>query len=355
MDVGWTLLAGIGAAQSLFLSALLAARRTPEARCLASVLGVLAVLLGEEVVDFAGLGPRWPALVGIGLAAELLLGPLVLAFARALRGRPPSPGDSIHLVPFALAQVALIPFLLAPLAEKLQCLRMGGCPVVDVVLTVKGPVLLVYLVAAWRSVPRDRGRLLDILARQALTAALLLGLGTLVVFHLGRLGVELPFDSDRLAGLGTVVLIHVLGLAALWPRRPPREEPYSSSSLGAGRRRVIARRLDELLEGERPWLDPELDLAGLAGKLNTTPHHLSQVLTEEVGRGFYDLVTAYRVAEVQRLLGDRALAQRPVLELGHAAGFASKASFYRAFRRETGTTPTRFRRERLAGESPSAE
>jgi AraC-like DNA-binding protein len=34
-----------------------------------------------------------------------------------------------------------------------------------------------------------------------------------------------------------------------------------------------------------------------------------------------------------------------VLELAYAAGFNSKASFYRLFRRSHGTTPTAFLRE----------
>ena len=60
---------------------------------------------------------------------------------------------------------------------------------------------------------------------------------------------------------------------------------------------------------------------------------------------FYDLVARYRLNEFERLARDAGNRGRSVLELAYDAGFNSKASFYRLFRRVHGTTPTAFLKE----------
>ena len=80
--------------------------------------------------------------------------------------------------------------------------------------------------------------------------------------------------------------------------------------------------------------------------LSDTAHHLSEILSSEVGGSFYEVIARYRVAEACRMLSEPSDSAKTVLEIAFAAGFNSKASFHRAFRRETGTTPTSFRRSR---------
>jgi AraC-like DNA-binding protein len=105
------------------------------------------------------------------------------------------------------------------------------------------------------------------------------------------------------------------------------------------------RKLEQHLEQERSFLDPELTARRLAENLGVTENRLSAVLNDGMQTSFYDLVAGYRLAEFDRLARDADNRGRSVLELAYAAGFNSKASFYRLFRRSHGTTPTAFLKE----------
>ncbi len=108
---------------------------------------------------------------------------------------------------------------------------------------------------------------------------------------------------------------------------------------------ALQARLEELLAIERPYLDNDLSLGGLAQMLQTSTHHLSFVLNQRLGMSFYDLINERRVREVQRCLRDPAYARQSILEIALDAGFASKATFNAAFRKHAGTTPSAYRQQ----------
>lgn len=109
---------------------------------------------------------------------------------------------------------------------------------------------------------------------------------------------------------------------------------------------TLARHTDALRQfvaTERPYLDSQLTLPALAMRLNLGDKELSYVLNAGLGTGYTDYVNGLRVDEAKRRLCDPAHASATVLEVGLAAGFASKATFNRVFKRITGQTPTAFR------------
>jgi AraC-like DNA-binding protein len=58
-------------------------------------------------------------------------------------------------------------------------------------------------------------------------------------------------------------------------------------------------------------------------------------------------VNHYRIAEVKAALADRRQTEVPVLTMALDAGFSSLGPFNRAFKAETGTTPSEYRRLNL--------
>lgn len=104
-------------------------------------------------------------------------------------------------------------------------------------------------------------------------------------------------------------------------------------------------RLERLMDNDKPYMDAELNLQGLAKLLPLSPHHLSQVINHGSRSNFYDFVNTYRTQEVQRLISDPANDQLTVLGLAYTAGFNSKATFNRFFKKATGKTPTQYRKE----------
>lgn len=103
--------------------------------------------------------------------------------------------------------------------------------------------------------------------------------------------------------------------------------------------------LRELMEGEKVYLEPELSLGAVARHLNTNTSVLSAVINQVFGKNFNDFVNAYRVEAVKKLLTDPASAHLSLLGMGLECGFNSKATFNRAFRKETGMSPGEYNQQ----------
>lgn len=99
-------------------------------------------------------------------------------------------------------------------------------------------------------------------------------------------------------------------------------------------------RLSEYVERERPYLDPQLTLNDLARGLGVNPSALSYTINSGFGVNFNDFINRFRVDEVKRRLADPG--GETLLEIALMSGFNSKATFNRAFRKFTGTSPTDF-------------
>jgi AraC-like DNA-binding protein len=94
---------------------------------------------------------------------------------------------------------------------------------------------------------------------------------------------------------------------------------------------------------EKPYLDDELSLNELAGRLKIPGHHFSMVINIELGKNFFHFISSYRVEEAKRLLSDLKSEDITILKIAFESGFQSKAAFNKAFKEETGFTPTEYR------------
>jgi AraC-like DNA-binding protein len=91
---------------------------------------------------------------------------------------------------------------------------------------------------------------------------------------------------------------------------------------------------------------PGLTIAGLAEHLGTPEHRLRALINQRLGyRNFSAFLNRYRIDEAKAALADRARVDLPVLTIAMDLGYNSLPPFNRAFRTETGTTPSEFRRQ----------
>lgn len=121
------------------------------------------------------------------------------------------------------------------------------------------------------------------------------------------------------------------------------KKKYEKSSLSDEVERAILQKLTRLMETEKPYLQSDVSLPKLAGLLNTSPHHLSQLLNDRLDQSFFDLLATYRVREAQQLLNDPATAHLKIDEIAERVGYNSPSAFHTAFKRLTNRTPAQFR------------
>jgi len=103
-------------------------------------------------------------------------------------------------------------------------------------------------------------------------------------------------------------------------------------------------RLLQLMETEKPYLNPDLNLQMLADSLQLSSGYLSQIINQYEEKNFFDFVNGYRVETVKKMLPDEAFSHLSLLGVAYEAGFKSKSTFNLAFKKLTGVTPSAFKK-----------
>ncbi|QJD80195.1 helix-turn-helix domain-containing protein [Spirosoma rhododendri] len=125
------------------------------------------------------------------------------------------------------------------------------------------------------------------------------------------------------------------------PAEPKKK--YEKSALSEEVEAVVLQKLTRLMDDEKLYLRSDLSLPKLADQLNTSPHHLSQLLNDRLQKSFFDLLADYRVREAQTLLTDPLTTNLKIDEIAERVGYNSTSAFHTAFKRLTGQTPAQFR------------
>jgi AraC family transcriptional regulator len=101
------------------------------------------------------------------------------------------------------------------------------------------------------------------------------------------------------------------------------------------------RRLSRVLEYVHAHLGDELDIRGMASAASLSRFHFARAFKTSTGQTPYQYVSAKRLAQAKVLLAQN----QPIAEIALALNFSSQANFTRAFRREFGITPGRYREQ----------
>lgn len=110
----------------------------------------------------------------------------------------------------------------------------------------------------------------------------------------------------------------------------------------------LLRRLQRLMTVERVYRREGLTIGALSAELGVQENRLRQLINEGLGhRNFNAFLNSYRIDEARSALADPGQRQVPVLTIAMDAGFQSLGPFNRAFKADTGVTPTEYRRRAL--------
>lgn len=372
LHFGWrSAMLGLVALQILGLAAaiLTTPANRPANRRLALALLVIAGLLTPYAIGFAGVYDIWRGLAFAPFAIPLALGPLLYAYARALEaGRPVAPRVWHGFPPLAQFAYFTVCFLL-PAGPKWDWYVRGHSAVVSPLFDVLTLASLAgYAWAVGRVLDRYRVRLADQRSdddRYAavwltrVQAAIVLGLLVEIGFWLwssltggidyfqetglyvalGALGLYLGVAGWRHAGLSSPLASPLA--AALIPddgAAPPVDATRAVTDW-----RALAAGFADRTRDEDWWREPDLTLPRLARRLGTNSGRLSRAINLGLGVNFSAFVNGLRAEAVARAL--QAGQGDDLLDLAFEMGFASKASFNRAFRARYGRSPSRYRRE----------
>lgn len=115
---------------------------------------------------------------------------------------------------------------------------------------------------------------------------------------------------------------------------------YKKTYLSEEKINEIGLRIKLIMEDSENLFDSELTLPLLAQKLGISINICSQVINRFYNMNFLELLRKSRIQHAKVLIRETDL---PLLRIGFDVGFNSKNSFIRAFKEETGLTPSDFR------------
>lgn len=101
-------------------------------------------------------------------------------------------------------------------------------------------------------------------------------------------------------------------------------------------------KIEQLLEEDRLYENPELTLFDVASRAGTNISFLSKVINHVFKANFNDLVNSFRVKRFIALLHQGEHKKQTLLSLAFDCGFNSKTTFNRAFKKATGFNPQEY-------------
>lgn len=121
----------------------------------------------------------------------------------------------------------------------------------------------------------------------------------------------------------------------------PQTKKYAKSSLDNKTRDRVLTKIVAQFEQQKIYRNSDLKLQHLCDAIRESSHYVSQVINQDLGFNFYDLVNHHRIEEAKvRLRQDSKV---PIMEIAYEVGFNSKSTFNKAFKSATGKTPGAYR------------
>jgi AraC-like DNA-binding protein len=121
---------------------------------------------------------------------------------------------------------------------------------------------------------------------------------------------------------------------------------YGSSPLTLGDVQFYSEKLKIYMREKKPFLEETINLETLATGIDLAPRYLSQVINQAYEQNFFDFINRYRIDYAVEQLSNFEN-RKTISEIYYEAGFKSKATFYKAFKKHQNITPTLFRKENL--------
>jgi len=172
---------------------------------------------------------------------------------------------------------------------------------------------------------------------------------------------EVPQGMILIQGIAFLVLAFAYGVWVLKPEpkaclclteltKPPQPVDRRAEAVDA----AVVSALEEALNAGI-WRREGLTIAALGAEIGVPEHRLRAVINQRLGfRNFPTFINSYRIKAAQQVLADPRAARRTILEIAYDSGFASLGPFNKAFRDQTGDSPSEYRRRALdSGQSLS--
>ena len=341
---------------------------------LALIVLHLTLILSPVFIYLMGLLEEYPHFIKIYMLGEFMIGPITYFYVRKCTQKDfkISPIMWLHFLPMLLDFIYHIPFYSLGGEEKLTYFysffenqEVTEPPLLSLTKIV---FVLAYIFISIRIVIKYRKHLdntasyIDEAYHRWLLvlcfSMLIPALPILALIITGNFPLAFSSIMIGIPVFVTIVLALILIKPELFQKFPhqmlivesseQKGQKYENSNLQELQKGRYVKKLITYVETHQPFHEPELTLAQLAEKVHIPAHHLSQVINEKLNCNFLDFINGYRIEDAKEKLVDNAYSHYTVIAIAYEVGFNSKTAFYSAFKKQTGTTPSSYRKQALA-------
>lgn len=114
----------------------------------------------------------------------------------------------------------------------------------------------------------------------------------------------------------------------------------------------VTKKVAYLFDVEKVYRNEDISLRSLSEELSIPSYQLSWILNERMNITFSVLVNTYRVEEVKKRLASLQDKEKTILNIAFDAGFNTKTSFNRVFKKFTRMTPSQYRERYMPKKTP---
>ncbi len=314
---------------------------------------------------------------------HFLIAPAAYLYVRALlrNERNFRRHDWVHALPFLLHAGELMPLFLSSTAGKLYWIdQIQATP--DLIaqlpegllpaywhLYIKAGIGLIYMYLQWGMVLQFNKAWVDLPPHRE-QVKWLRGYTLSMALLFASVIVALAFDFSSmdafltarlfLFAINLVILFYLLfnpivlyGLPFYKMHRvqSAREiEPLvleRTSIISESQQCTYAEHIENFMARERPYLQTNFNMIALANALGIPRHHISACINQHFEVNFNDFVNQYRIRYLQKHINEDQWRQLTLEGVGQEVGFNSRTTFYKAFKKFLGQTPSAYRKQLL--------
>lgn len=335
------ILLALGVLQGALLGLYLLRKQKPD---LPGLYFILILLLVATQLTFKMLSKVWlweniKLAYLMSYSLPYLAGPLLYLYVKA-RGRQPfSLVDLAHVIPFLVSiGICTIQYLVP---RPLQALYIHPY----LAASLQAVSILTYAWLSWRSLaPLSLPGLKTFVVSVAGCEVIIsIALAVMYLYH--------PQLHDvRWLFILLTMFIYWVSYRMMEPSNqfqdatPHRKSPkYVHSSLKEEEAMHIAAQLNRIMSSDRAFTDATLTIDALARRLNTSRHHVSQVINERFGQRYHEFINEFRLNEARARLESGRYDHYTVSAIALDCGFGTVSNFNELFKKRYGVTPSQVR------------
>ena len=327
---------------------------------MAIFIGVLSIGLLGKVMHSLGVAGGNFRLISMSELSALLFGPSIFLFVQSVvQKRQFSKSDLIHYLPGLVYSVFVAAYFVIPSNTTLAPRIKSGelMRVIYACHTVGLIVNITYWAKAWQVFGVAISDLQKELSYEPhhrflrnfmMVTGICLLIWTILLIT-SFFGFEMLERNARpyIWIVLTLIILFVTYYGMVAPQVlrivPNLPEPkYNRSKLSLSDLERLKSKLDALMLEKNPYLNSILMKSDLAEMLGVNNPELARLLNENIGMNFFEYVNYYRIKEFVALAKTDKAQQLTFYGLAQEAGFNSKSTFNKAFKKLMGTSPSAY-------------